>query len=62
MFTLVSSMLSPDDAARQTLDALDKGPRFVPGWINRLSAQFMGRLLTRRAAVRLIAKNTGHLS
>jgi len=55
-------MLSPDDAARQTLDALGKGPRFVPGWINRLSAQFMGRLLTRKAAVRLIAKNTGHLS
>ena len=55
-------MLSPDEAARQTLDALGKGPRFVPGWINRLSAQLMGRLLTRKAAIRLIAKNTGHLS
>ena len=55
-------MLSPEEAARQTLDALGKGPRFVPGLINRLSAQLMGRLLTRKAAIRLIAKNTEHLS
>lgn len=55
-------MLSPDEAARQTLDALGKGPRIVPGRINRLSAQFMGRLLTRKAAIRLIAKNTLRLS
>ena len=55
-------MLAPDEAARQTLDALGKGPRFIPGLINRLSAQLMGRLLTRKAAIRLIAKNTEHLS
>lgn len=55
-------MLSPDDAASRTLDALGKGPRIVPGFINRLSAQLMGRLLTRKAAVRLIGKNTEHLS
>ena len=55
-------MLSPDDAARRTLDALGRGPRIVPGFINRLSAQFVGRLLTRKAAVRLIGKNTEHLS
>ncbi len=54
--------LSPDEAARQTLDRLGKGPRIVPGLINRLSAQLMSRLLTRRAAIRLIGKNTGHLS
>ena len=55
-------MLSPDEAARQTLNALGKGPRFVPGLINRLSAQLAGRLLTRKAAIRLIAKNTERLS
>ena len=55
-------MLSPDAAARQTLDALGKGPRFVPGLVNRISAQLAGRLLPRRTAVRLIAKNTEHLS
>lgn len=55
-------MLSPDDAAIRTLDALGKGPRIVPGFINRLSAQLLGRLLTRKAAVRLIGKNTERLS
>ena len=55
-------MLSPDDAASRTLDALGTGPRIVPGFINRLSAQLVGRLLTRKAAVRLIGKNTEHLS
>ena len=55
-------MLPPDEAARQTLNALGKGPRIVPGLINRLSAQLVGRLLTRKAAIRLIAKNTGRLS
>lgn len=54
-------MLAPEEAARQTLDALGKGPRFVPGFINRISAQFMGRFLTRRAAIRLIASNTKHM-
>ena len=55
-------MLPPDEAARRTLNALGKGPRIVPGLINRLFAQLVGRLLTRRAAIRIIAKNTGRLS
>ena len=55
-------MLSPDVAARQALNALGKGPRIVPGLMNRLSAQLVGRLLTRKAAIRLIAKNTERLS
>ncbi len=55
-------MLAPEEAARQTLDALGKGPRFVPGFINRISAQFMGRFLTRRAAIRLIDGSTRHMS
>ncbi|WP_420633631.1 SDR family NAD(P)-dependent oxidoreductase [Candidatus Palauibacter sp.] len=58
----VPGMLSPEDAARQALDALGKGPRLVPGRINRLAAQLMGRLLPRRAAIRLIARNTKHLT
>lgn len=55
-------MLAPEEAARQTLDALGKGPRIVPGFINRISAQLMGRLLTRKAAIRLIDSNTRHMS
>ncbi len=55
-------MLAPETAARQTLDALGEGPRFVPGLINRISAQLMGRFLTRKAAIRLIDSNTRHMS
>ena len=58
----VPGMLPPDETARRTLDALGAGPRFVPGFVNRMSAVLMGRLLSRRAAVRLIGRNTGHLS
>ena len=58
----VPGMLSPDEAARRTLDGLGRGPRLVPGLVNRLTAVLMGRLLPRRAAVRLIGRNTRHLT
>lgn len=54
-------MLSSEVVARKTLDALGRGPRVVPGRLNRFSAQVIMRLLTRRAAVRLIAANTKDL-
>ena len=54
----VPGMLSPQEAARQTLDALRRGPRFVPGFVNRMTGVLMGRLLSRRSAVRLIGRNT----
>jgi hypothetical protein len=57
----VPGMLSADEAARRTLDALGKGPRIVPGWFNRFAAQIMTRLLSRRAAIRIIARDTKHL-
>ena len=57
----VPGMLSPDEAARRTLDGLGRGPRLVPGLVNRLSAVLLGRLLPRRSAVRLIGSNTKHL-
>ena len=57
----VPGMLSPDEAARRTLDGLGRGPRLVPGLVNRLTAVLMGRLLPRRWAVRLIGRNTKHL-
>ena len=58
----VPGMLSPDEAARQILDGLGRGPRLVPGLVNRLTAVLMGRLLPRRSAVRLIGRNTKHLT
>lgn len=54
--------LDPDTVARETLDALGRGPRVVPGWVNRIASGFMGRLLPRKAAVRLMAANTKDLS
>ena len=57
----VPGMLSPDEAARRTLDGLGKGPRLVPGRVNRMAAQLMTRLLPRRLAIRLIAQGTKHL-
>ena len=58
----VPGMLSPEEAARRTLDGLGKGPRLVPGLVNRLGAQVMGRLVSRRAAVRLIGRNTSDMT
>ncbi len=55
-------MLAPEVVARRTLDALGRGPRVVPGLVNRLAAQVIQRLLPRRAAVRLMAANTRFLS
>lgn len=58
----VPGMLSPEEAARRTLDALGKGPRLVPGLINRMAAQLVGRILPRRMAIRLITRSTKHLT
>ena len=57
----VPGMLAPDDVARRTLDALGKGPRVVPGLVNRLVAVLLTRLLPRKAAIRLMARNTGDI-
>jgi len=55
-------MLDPADVAQQTLAALGRGPRLVPGLLNRLASFVTGRVLPRRAAVRLMAANTKNLS
>lgn len=54
--------LDPDEVAEQTLAALGAGPRVVPGRLNRLAGFLTGRLLPRRAAIRLMAANTRDLS
>ena len=54
--------LDPEEVARQTLDALGRGPRVVPGWVNRIASVLMGRLLPHKTAVRLMAANTKDLS
>lgn len=46
-------MLTPEEVARTTLDALGKGPRVVPGRVNRIGWQIITRLLPRKFLIRL---------
>lgn len=48
--------------AEQALKALGRGPIVVPGAINKVGRFFLTRLLSRRAAIGIMAKNTGGLS
>ncbi len=48
--------------AEITLDALGRGPIIVPGAVNKIGRFALMRLLSRRAAVNIMSKNTGGLS
>jgi short-subunit dehydrogenase len=50
------------DVAEQALNALGKGPIVIPGSVNKLGRFVLMRLLSRRAAIAIMAKNTGGLS
>ena len=54
--------LKPEDVAEQALRALGKGPVVIPGAVNKLGRFVLTRLLSRRAAIALMSKNTGGLS
>lgn len=49
-------MLSAKMVARDTLNALGKGPRVVPGLLNRIGWQLMTRLLPRKPLIRLAGR------
>ena len=48
--------------AEQTVNALGKGPVVIPGAVNKLARFVLTRLLSRRAAISIMSKNTGGLS
>jgi len=48
--------------AEQTLDALGRGPVMIPGLINKIGHFILKRLLSRKAAINIMSKNTGGLS
>jgi len=50
------------DVAERTLNALGRGPIVVPGNTNKVGRFVMTRLLSRRAAIGMMEKNTGGLS
>jgi short-subunit dehydrogenase len=54
--------LDPRVVADQTLDALGRGPMVVPGATNRVARFVLGRVLTRRAAIAVMARSTESLA
>jgi short-subunit dehydrogenase len=54
--------LEAGEVAEQTLRALGKGPIVIPGAVNKLARFMLTRLLSRRAAIAIMSKNTGGLS
>jgi len=54
--------LEAHEVAERTLNALGRGPVFIPGATNKVGHFVLTRLLPRRAAIGIMAKNTGGLS
>lgn len=54
-------MLDPAVVAEKTLNALGKGPRYVPGFINKLVTQFFTRFLPRKSVINIMSKSSGDL-
>jgi hypothetical protein len=54
--------LEAKEVAERTLDALGKGPIVIPGAVNKVGRFVLTRLLSRRAAIAIMSKNTGGLS
>jgi uncharacterized protein len=54
--------LKAEQVAEQTLKALGRGPIVVPGGVNKLARFVLMRLMSRRAAIGIMSKNTGGLS
>ncbi|MCY3811022.1 MAG: SDR family NAD(P)-dependent oxidoreductase [Gammaproteobacteria bacterium] len=50
------AMMTPLKVAEQTLAALGRGPRVVPGFFNRIVAEVTTRLVPRRAMIRTMAR------
>lgn len=53
--------LDPEDVALRTIAAIGRGPNVIPGWLNRIAAWIVGRLLPRRLAIAVMAASTSEL-
>lgn len=58
----VPGLLDASDVAEITLRAVGRGPRVVPGLVNRVAAWVLARLLPRRWAIAIMASSTRSLS
>ena len=54
--------LEAAEVAEQTLNALGRGPIVIPGAVNKVARFVLTRLLSRRGAIDIMAKNTEGLS
>lgn len=54
-------LMEPEPVARRALDALGGGPTAVAGALNRVAAFAFGRLLPRRASIRIMERATRRL-
>jgi short-subunit dehydrogenase len=54
--------LSPEMVAERTVRALGHGPVVIPGGLNKFARFLMTRLMSRKAAVTMMSKNTRGLS
>jgi uncharacterized protein len=54
-------LMEPAAVVTRALDALGRRPSIVPGLVNRLGDLFMTRLLSRRAAIRFMGRQTRRL-
>jgi len=50
------------DVAEKTLTALGRGPVVIPGAVNKIGRFVLTRILSRKAAIGIMSKNTGSLS
>ncbi len=50
------------EVAEQTLNALGRGPIIIPGAINKVGRFILARVISRKAAIEMMSKNTGGLS
>jgi hypothetical protein len=53
--------MEPAPVVTEALTALGKKPSMVPGFVNRLGDFVLGRLLPRRAAIRVMSRATRSL-
>lgn len=54
--------LEAGEVAERTLNALGRGPIIIPGVINKIGRFILARVLSRKAAIDIMSKNTGGLS
>lgn len=54
--------MEPSLVAEQTLDALGKGPVFIPGKLNLIFSLVMNKLISRKRAIRIMEQNTKDLT